>query len=222
MVHDQRSRYRLSIQTTLNILLISSVLNGRRKERAKKGCKEENKSRETRVLSPLDSSSTTAGLQPGHRGTPDLYPAIDRLRISARPPIDAGLPPGNRLILLPGHQLTPEFYPASNYYWSLLLVFHKKTAFPTFIACRLRSFRPLWLNNDNDLSDQCHPLTTVLPTSIARQQSFLLLSLVDYGLSDILRRLRSFRPSSLVNGLSDLRCPPTTVLPTYVTRQRSF
>ncbi|KAL0927231.1 hypothetical protein M5K25_001394 [Dendrobium thyrsiflorum] len=76
-----------------------------------------------------------------------------------------------------------------------------KTVFPTSVACRLRSFRPLSLTTvfPNSVTSRqqsfrlSRPPIMVLLTSIARQRSFRPPSPADYSLSDLLRRLRFYK-----------------------------
>ncbi|KAL0924090.1 hypothetical protein M5K25_004895 [Dendrobium thyrsiflorum] len=93
----------------------------------------------------------------------------------------------------------------------------------TKVLYRLWSFRPP--SPGITLSDLRHPLTMVLPTSVACQLSTSIACQLrpsdvhhqTTGLPTSVARQRSFRPPSPDNGLSDLRHLPTTVFLTSVT-----
>ncbi|KAL0908470.1 hypothetical protein M5K25_022966 [Dendrobium thyrsiflorum] len=152
---------------------------------------------------------------------------LDHRRTSAQPPTDVEL--------LPGHRLTSDFYLVSNYCWTSTRQRSFRPPSPTDYGHsdrlhKLRTFRPL--SPDKVLFDLRRPPTmvfpisvarrlrsfrpplptTVLPTSVAKQQSFEPLFLAEYGLFGLLRQLRFFQPSSPDNDLSDLRRLQTMVL----------
>ncbi|KAL0908069.1 hypothetical protein M5K25_022537 [Dendrobium thyrsiflorum] len=165
-------------------------------ERTRRGSqeKEESSSRLAPPRPPPEFCRTTAKVRPHHQLTSDSCRTTDWRQASARPPgdpqtsagppigpqpdagppsdswtsagppLDAGLPPD--------HCLTPDFpWTTDN---SLSDLRRPPTmVFPTSIARRLRSLRPL--------------SNTILPTSITRKWSFRPLSLADNDLFDLRR-----------------------------------